>query len=384
MKRVIVLGAGRVGGLIARDLKERARLDVTVADVRPEALKRLEQSFGLSGARADLSSPNAVKKLARDFDLAVGAVPGFMGLATLGAVIEAGADCCDISFMPEDPLPLDKAAKKAGVTVVVDCGVAPGLSNMMAGRIASEMNTIDDLTIMVGGLPKVRTWPYEYKAGFSPIDVIEEYTRPARLVRGGRTVVEPALSGVEPVDFPGVGTLEAFNSDGLRTLIDTIRARNMREMTLRYPGHAEKMRTLRETGLFGLAPVDVKGAKVRPIDLTTKLLFPMWEMGPGDEDMTVMRVQADGSTGKSNVTHAYDLLDHYDPSAGATSMSRTTGFTCSIVSAMIASGRYKNPGVVPPEVLGRDAKLFAKVLGELGNRGVKVAFSKKKAKWLRS
>jgi lysine 6-dehydrogenase len=377
MKRVIVLGAGRVGSLIARDLKERAKLDVTVADVRPEALKRLEMLFGLDGVLADLSTPACVKKLAGGFDLAVGAVPGFMGLATLRAVIDAGADCCDISFMPEDPLPLDKAAKRAGVTAVVDCGVAPGLSNMMVGRIASQMDAIEDLTIMVGGLPTVRDWPYEYKAGFSPIDVIEEYTRPARLVRGGRTVIEPALSGVEPVHFPGVGTLEAFNSDGLRTIIDTIKARNMREMTLRYPGHAEKMRTLRETGFFGLTPIDVGGAKVRPIDLTTKLLFPMWEMKPGEADMTVMRVQADGTVGKSRVRHTYDLMDCYDPVAGATSMSRTTGFTCSIVSMLIASGRFKQTGVIPPEELGRDAKLFAKVLDELGKRGVKVAFSKK-------
>jgi len=377
MKRAIVLGAGRVGSLIARDLKERAKLDVTVADVRPDVLKRLEKSYGLDGVKADLSSPSAVKKLAGGFDLAVGAVPGFMGLATLRAIIDAGADCCDISFMPEDPLPLDKDAKKAGVTAVVDCGVAPGLSNMMVGRIASVMDSIDDVTIMVGGLPKVRTWPYEYKAGFSPIDVIEEYTRPARLVRGGRTVVEPALSGVEPVDFPGVGTLEAFNSDGLRTIIDTIKARNMREMTLRYPGHAEKMRTLRETGFFGLAPIDVNGAKVRPIDLTTKLLFPMWEMGAGDEDMTVMRVQADGTAGKSRTRHTYDLLDSYDPVAGATSMSRTTGFTAAIVAGLIASGRFSRPGVTPPEFIGRDAKLFAKVLEELEKRGVTVSFSKK-------
>jgi len=378
MKRVVVLGAGRVGSLIARDLKARAKADVTVSDVRADVLKRLEKEHGLNGVLADLSSPSAVKKLAGDFDLAIGAVPGFMGLATVKAVVESGADCCDISFMPEDPRVLHKAAKKAGSTAVVDCGVAPGLSNMMAGRIASEMDSIEDLTIMVGGLPKVRTWPYQYKAGFSPIDVVEEYTRPARLVRDGRTVVLEALSGAETIDFPGIGTLEAFNSDGLRTLLDTVKARDMREMTLRYPGHAELMRVLRETGFFGQKPLDVGGAKVKPIDLTSKLLFPMWEMRPGDEDMTVMRVEATGTVGRGRAKHVFDLLDSYDPVWGATSMSRTTGFTCAIVARMMLEGKIREPGVVLPESLGRDAALFETVLRQLGERGVRIEASMRK------
>jgi saccharopine dehydrogenase-like NADP-dependent oxidoreductase len=379
MMRTIVLGAGRVGSVMARDLAEVSKLDVTVADVRAEALKRVEERHGLDVLKADLSDAAAVKKAVRGFDLAIGAVPGFMGLATLKAAIEAGVDCCDISFMPEDPSKLDRLARAKGVTAVVDCGVAPGLSNMMVGRMEAELDSIDDALIMVGGLPTVRVWPYEYRAVFSPIDVIEEYTRPARFVRDGRIVTEEALSGIEPVELPGVGTLEAFNSDGLRSLMFTVKARNMKEMTLRYPGHAERMRMLRETGFFSTGAVDVKGAKVRPIDLTAKLLFPAWEMRPGDEDVTVMRVRVTGRRKGAAVRRTYDLLDRFDSKRGETSMSRTTGFTNTIVAEMVARGEFERAGVSPPEVLGRDAKLFAKVLAELGRRGVRIMETEEKA-----
>jgi saccharopine dehydrogenase-like NADP-dependent oxidoreductase len=379
MKKVVVLGAGRVGTVMARDLADAGRLDVTVADVRIEALERVDRHLGLEVVKADLSNPAAVRKTVRGFDLAVGAVPGFMGFATLKAVVEAGVDCADISFMPEDPMKLDRIAKSKGVTAVVDCGVAPGLSNMILGYQAAKMDSMQDAIIMVGGLPRVRTWPYEYKAGFSPIDVLEEYTRPARIVVGGTEATVPALSGVELVDLPGVGTLEAFNSDGLRSLISNIKAVNMREMTLRYPGHAERMRMLRESGFFSLDPVDVDGAKVRPIDITTKLLFPIWEMRPGDEDITVMRVTIDGMIGKRHVRHTYDLLDRYDPKRGETSMSRTTGFTNAIVAAMMARREICAPGVVPPEKIGCHETLFKSVLSELEKRGVAITHREERA-----
>lgn len=376
MKRVIVLGAGRVGSVMARDLSENAKMEVVVADVRLEALDRVEKAYGLEILKADLSNPAAVKKAVKDFDLAIGAVPGFMGLRTLKSVIEAGVDCSDISFMPEDPLKLDRLARSKGVTAVVDCGVAPGLSNMIVGRLETQVDMIEDALIMVGGLPKVRVWPYEYRAVFSPIDVIEEYTRPARFIRDGHMVTEPALSGIELVDLPGAGTLEAFNSDGLRSLMFTVKAANMKEMTLRYPGHAERMRMLRETGFFSSQPVDVKGAKIRPIDLTSKLLFPAWEMRPGDEDMTVMRVQVTGRKKGRCVRYTYDLLDSFDSKRGETSMSRTTGFTNAIMAAMIAKGDFHTPGVVPPETVAKDGRLFEKMLSELGKRGVKIQVKK--------
>ncbi|MDP7079411.1 MAG: saccharopine dehydrogenase C-terminal domain-containing protein [Candidatus Undinarchaeales archaeon] len=249
--------------------------------------------------------------------------------------------------------------------------MAPGMSNMIPGYVDSILDKTTDLTIMVGGLPKERSWPYEYKAPFSPIDVLEEYTRPARLVRDGKVVVLPALSEPELVDFPDIGTLEAFNTDGLRSLITTIDAPNMKEKTMRYPGHIELMRVLRETGFFSQEKIELKnGTQVKPLDLTTRLLFPMWKLGPEDREFTVMRVEVAGLKNDKQVTYTYDLMDRYDEDTGFSSMSRTTGFPAAIVARQVLAGRVTDKGVFPPEFLGRDHELFQLVLAELTKRGV--------------
>jgi lysine 6-dehydrogenase len=367
-----VLGGGRVGSLMARDLKMDKDIDVTVVDVRKETLAYLKKQFSLKGLQADLSDQKAVGKLVKHYDLVIGAVPGFMGYQTLKTVIEAGVDICDISFMPEDFMKLDALAKKNGVTAITDCGVAPGISNMTVGYCDSLLDKTTKVLILVGGLPKVRTWPYEYKAVFSPIDVIEEYTRPARFIRDGKLVTMPALTEPELIDLPGVGTVEAFNTDGLRSIMDHIKAPDMIERTLRYPGHIEKMRMLRETGFFSQEPIDVKGVKVRPLDLTTKLLFPMWEMKGGMEDITVMRIVVEGKKGKKDIRYTYDLLDHYDHNMGATSMSRTTGYPNAIMARMVLSEKFKRPGVCAPEFIGQEHEVFETVLKELAKRNVNV------------
>ena len=228
MTKIIVLGGGLVGQVMARDLAADNDIDVTVADLNP-ALKEQLTPHGIEFVQADLSDADTITQLIKGYDLVIGSLPGFLGFKNLETVIRAGKDIVDISFMPEDAMALDVLAKEHGVTAVVDCGVAPGMSNMIPGYVDSILDKTTELTIMVGGLPKERSWPYEYKAPFSPIDVLEEYTRPARLVRDGKVVVLPALSEPELVDFPGIGTLEAFNTDGLRSLITTIDAPNMKE-----------------------------------------------------------------------------------------------------------------------------------------------------------
>ena len=175
-------------------------------------------------------------------------------------------------------------AQQHGVTVLTDCGVAPGMDNIILGYHHALME-VDAFECYVGGLPVKRSWPYEYKAPFSPIDVVEEYTRPARVVENGKIVTKPAMSDAEYIDIDPIGTLEAFNTDGLRTLLKTMKVPNMKEKTLRYPGHIEYMRVLRETGLFGKEQIEVKGVKVRPLDVTTTLLFPMWKIGPEEEEI---------------------------------------------------------------------------------------------------
>ncbi|MFQ5578522.1 MAG: saccharopine dehydrogenase family protein, partial [Anaerolineae bacterium] len=266
--RITVLGAGRVGAAIVRDLARETNFRVTAVDARRKALERLVQEAPVAVAQADLQEPAQVAEVVAGAELVICAVPGFMGFRTLQAVIEAGKNVVDISFFPEDPFTLDGLARARGVTAVVDCGVAPGLSNILAGHAAARLDRLERFTCYVGGLPKERRWPFEYKAVFSPLDVLEEYTRPARFVAHGEVVTLPALSDVELLNFPGTGTLEAFNTDGLRTLLRTLDAPFMREKTLRDPGHAALMRVFRESGFFRTDPIEVNGQPVRPLNVT--------------------------------------------------------------------------------------------------------------------
>lgn len=371
-KKIVVLGAGMVGAVMARDLAAEPRFALTVADRDAAALAELAKAAPVETAVADLASTDTVRRLIAPADLVVGAVPGFLGFRTLRTVIECGKNFADIAFMPEDMLQLDGLAKEKGVTAVVDCGVAPGMSNLLFGRHAARYDEggFEEGLILVGGLPRVRTWPYEYKAPFSPIDVVEEYTRPARYVRNGKVVTLPALTEPELVDLPGVGTLESFNTDGLRSLIDTIPCPDMKEKTLRYPGHIEIMRILRETGLLSETPVEVKGVMVAPRDLTTKLLFPLWKAAPGEEEFTVMRVVTVGREKGVRVRHTYDLLDRTDPATGFSSMARTTGFPNVIMARLMLDGKFTEKGVFPPERFGHREDLFTAMDEGLRARGV--------------
>jgi lysine 6-dehydrogenase len=371
-KRLVVLGAGMVGAAIARDLADDAGLRVDVADVRKDALERVAgRARDVSTLRADLGNPEAVRRLVAGYDLVVGALPSAIGLQTLRAVIEAGRDLVDISFMPENAVTLDALAREHGTTAVVDCGVAPGLSNMMAGAAAARLDACERVEIYVGGLPLARHWPFDYKAGFAPSDVLEEYTRPARLVEHGRVVVKEPLSEPELLDFPGVGTLEAFNTDGLRSLVDTMKAPFMKEKTLRWPGHAELMRVLKDTGFFSLEPVDVAGQKVRPRDLTAALLFPKWTFAEGEPDITVMRVRVLGTAAGEPVGYGWDFVDRYHEASGLRSMSRSTGYVATSVARLVLAGAFRRPGVHPPETLGAIDGLLERVLADLTARGVR-------------
>jgi len=263
-----------VGNAMAIELNNQ--YDVTAVDINQEALDKLSTKHNVKTKNKDLSTGESIRQIVEEFDLVVGAVPGFMGFNTVKHVIEAGKDMVDISFFPQDPFDLDEMAKEYNVTIVVDCGVAPGMSNIILGYHNQQMK-VERYECLVGGLPVVREWPYEYKAVFSPIDVIEEYIRPARYIENGGLVVREALSDPELVNFEKIGTLEAWNSDGLRSLVKTMNIQNMIERTLRYPGCIEYIRVLRETGFFSYEEIDVSGKKIRPIDLTSRLLFPKWK-----------------------------------------------------------------------------------------------------------
>lgn len=362
--QITVLGAGMVGSAIARKLAEDGRFQITAADRSPQALADLAQRAPVQSHCADLSSPATLHNLIAAADLVISAVPGFMGFATLKTVIEARKNVVDISFFEEDAYDLDALARLKGVTAVVDCGVAPGLSNIIAGYARNQLDEIDLIDIAVGGLPQARHWPFEYKAVFSPVDVIEIYTRPAWLVENGRDVARPALSGLELIDFPGVGTLEAFNTDGLRTLRRTLRAPNMRERTLRYPGHANLMRVFRESGFFSDEAIDVRGQHVRPIDLTSRLLFEQWRLGKGDADMTVFQTVIEGRKAGQRLRLSYDMVDRFDEATQTTSMARTTGYTCAAVARQVLDGRFVAKGICAPEEVGGTPGCYEALLAD--------------------
>ncbi len=367
---VIVLGAGLVGAPMAIDLAKDAQFKVTVADISEENLSKLALVDNIKTIQADLSDKERLKKLVSSFDIVLSAVPGFMGYETLKTVIEAGKNIIDIAFFPEDLFTLDDLAKEMGVIAISDIGVAPGMSNVLIGYVDAILDKTEKAITYVGGLPVVREWPYEYKAVFSPIDVIEEYTRPARYIENGKEVVKPALSDPELLNFEGVGTLEAFNSDGLRSLAKTIDAPYMIEKTLRYPGHIEKMAVLRETGFFNKEKVEVNGVLISPMDLTAKLLFPKWELKEGEEDLTIMQVIIEGVKDGQKLRYTYDLLDYYDPETKTHSMARTTGYTATMAVRMLAQGLYTKTGVSAPEHIGKHADCVDFLLDGLDERGV--------------
>ncbi len=362
--KVLVLGAGLIGKAIAVDLN--TRYDVTSADIQLNALEQLSKTHKIKTKQADFNDKKVLKNLIQPFDLVVSAVPGFMGFSLLQQIIENKKNCVDISFFPENALELDTLAKKNNVIVIVDCGVAPGLCNILAGYHHS-ISKLNKYECLVGGLPMVREWPYEYKAVFSPIDVIEEYTRPARYIENGKQIVREALSDPEFIYFKDIGTLESFNTDGLRTLADTMpEVLNMKEKTLRFPGHIELMRVLRETGFFDKNKININGQNISPIELTSKLLFLKWKMNEDEEDFTVMRVMLE-----NEVEHIiYTLLDRKDNKNNISSMARTTAFTCTGAAELILKGLYNWKGISPPEYIGKDHECFEYIIQHLTKKNI--------------
>jgi len=307
------------------------------------------------------------------YDLVVNAVPGFMGYETLERIIEEGKDVVDIAFSPEDLNSLNDLAVKKGVTALVDFGVAPGLSHLMVAHCSKVFDKLDRVRIFVGGLPLRRTKPFEYAAVFSPIDVIEEYTRPARLVQNGQLVIREALTEIEEMEFGKIGTLEAFNSDGLRSLVDSIEVDDMAEKTLRYPGHAALMKILRDTGFFDQEAITINGQELSPIEMTSKLLFPKWEMKAGDRDLTVMKVTAEGPIKGKKQLFVFDLYDELNNETGVHSMARTTGYTATMGVRVLLKKMFVQKGVFYPEKLGTNKEILDFILKGLEERGIELA-----------
>jgi saccharopine dehydrogenase-like NADP-dependent oxidoreductase len=363
--QIAILGAGMVGRTMAIDLA--TNYSVTSFDVSEQSLQLLTQkNKTVTTVKTDLSDYNNYSSLLKDFDFVISAVPGFMGYKTLEAIINSNKNVVDISFFPEDALQLNALAKQKNVTAIVDCGVAPGMSNLILGYY-NERLKIDSFECMVGGLPKKRVKPFEYKAPFSPIDVLEEYTRPARYVENGNIVIKPALSDPELIDFNKVGTLESFNTDGLRSILFTMsHIPNMKEKTLRYPGHIDLMKGLIKAGFLNTAPVNFKGQQISPLEFTSALLFNQWKLGETEEEFTLMAIEIKGE-GK---TISYELYDEYDLKSKTSSMGRTTGYTATAALNMLIQNLFTAKGVFPPELVGKDEHCFNFILQYLKERNV--------------
>ena len=366
--KIAVLGAGMVGRAIATDLAKN--FDVTSFDISENNLAVLKQQGNVNTIQANLKEYSGYSALLEGFDIVVNAVPGFMGYQTLEAIIHAGKDVVDISFFSEDALALDALAKELNVTAIVDCGVAPGMSNFILGYY-NELMSIESFECMVGGLPKQRIKPFEYKAPFSPIDVIEEYTRPARYVENGHIVIKPALSDAELIDFEHAGTLESFNTDGLRSILYTMsHIPNMKEKTLRYPGHIDLILALQKAGFFDETEIEIKGNKIKPIDFTSALLFDKWKLQPTEAEFTLMKIIIKGKMNDKKTIVEYFLYDEYDAASQTASMSRTTGYTCTAAVNLLVNKLFIQKGVFPPELVGRHKNCFDFIINYLAERKV--------------
>jgi lysine 6-dehydrogenase len=370
MSKVIVLGAGMVGSAIAIDMAKKHT--VTLSDRSQEALDRTKQKCNdLNTLQLDLAQKEELQSTIKAYDLVIHAGPSVLGFQTLKYIIEAGMNVVDIAFTPENVMELNALAQEHNVTAIVDCGVAPGMDNIILGYY-NEILKLTHFECLVGGVPKVRKWPFAYKAPFAPSDVIEEYTRPARYVEHGEMVVREPLTDCDYVDFDRVGTLESFNTDGLRSIIDTMsHIPNMKEKTLRYPGHVEYVRVLKESGFFATDPIDVGGTKVRPLDFTCKVLFDEWKLGETEEEITVFRVSLRGENAEGQAEEVvYEMYDEYNQETGTSSMARTTGYTATAAANMYLDGFFSEKGVFPPELVGKHKACFDYFLKYLADRNI--------------
>ncbi len=374
--KALIVGCGNIGSVAARDLaRSSTTIDITLADQNSERAKHLAGPLGSRGAswlQLDVEDHDSLVHTLKDFDVAVGFLPGDLGYLLAEACIDAETNLVDVSYMPEDPLKLNERATAANITIVPDCGLAPGLSNLLVGHSFQRLDTIRSVRIMVGGLPERPLPPLDYVVTWSPENLIDEYTRKTRIVKDGRTVEVETLSGLERVEFPNLGTLEAFYTDGLRTLPSTImEVEEMWEKTLRYPGHAEKIRLLRALGFFDLEPINIDGISLSPRKITAKLLEKRLKRSDV-KDIVAMRIEVLGIKNHSHIRQTYQMLDRYDEKQNITAMARTTAYPASITTQLLMDETVSTRGVIPPERLGADERLFNTIVRKLHERGVKI------------
>src|SRR6266849_5416572 len=299
--RILVVGCGKVGSEIARDLAASDEVDSIVAmDASSQNLKLLRKKVpGIQTVKLSISQKPRFHALLGKVDLVCGALPGRLGFDLMSETVKAGRDTVDISYTPRDAFQLQRRAKEVGCRVVPQCGVAPGFTNMCVGDASRRLEKMTSVEIFVGGLPEKPEPPLNYWIVFSLEDVVNEYSRPAQVIEEGKRKKVDPLSGRGYTSFPGVGKLEHFLTDGLGSLPRSFpRTREMHEFTLRYPGHADMMSALRVLGFFERNPVRIGGVEVEPRQLSIELLRGATSRGSA-EDFLALRVEVKGlSRGK--------------------------------------------------------------------------------------
>jgi lysine 6-dehydrogenase len=374
--KLLVLGCGNIGSVAAEDIgKSMDSIEVVVADRDETKAKLISERISqnnVSWIQLDVAKHNRLVKTLKDFDLAMGFLPGKLGYRLAEACIDARSDLVDVSYMAENPSTLNDNAAEAGVKIIPDCGLAPGISNILVGHAAGKLDKVQTVSIMVGGLPEKPVPPLGYIITWSPENLIDEYTRKAKIVKNGELVEVEALSGLEEVEFPNVGTLEAFYTDGLRTLPQTFKnVEDMWEKTLRYPGHAEKIGLLKALGFFDEEQIRVDGVSLPPRKITVKV-FERKLRNPEIKDIVAMKIEVSGIRNNKHVRYAYHLLDRYDENRGITAMARTTAYPASIIAQLVLKKAIKEKGIVPPERLGMSEEFLFTFLNELEKRRIKI------------
>ncbi|MDH5482356.1 MAG: saccharopine dehydrogenase NADP-binding domain-containing protein [Candidatus Bathyarchaeota archaeon] len=379
--KIIVLGCGNIGSVTAKDLAESLpSAKIVISDVDKNRAERTASKINrdnVSWAQTDATNRTLLMNTIKKFDLAVGALPGRMGYRTCKASISAKVDMVDVSYMPEDVMALNKDASKARVCIVPDCGMSPGLGSILAGRAVSELDRVESIHMLNGGLPEKPVPPLGYVVTWSVKDLIDMYMRKVAIVKESKVIQVEAMSGLEKITFPGVGKLEAFYTDGLRTMLHTFKGvKDMWEKSLRYPGHVEKIKLLKTLGFFDEKPVEVENFKIPPREIAAILLEKKLKR-PEVPDIVVMLVEVVGLKGNKKVTYTYHVLDRYDEKGNVTAMARTTAYTTSVVAQLLAKKTIKEKGVISPEGLGLKKKVYSEFISMMKRRRVNVKESRR-------
>ena len=379
--RMLVLGAGLQGSACAYDLLAHTEHDVVLADLNVDHLPAFLQPYiggRLTPVAVDANDRTGIRRVMEGVSATMSAFPYYFNLGMSVAAVESGSHFCDLGGNTDIVLEQKQVAPRAaasGVSVVPDCGLAPGMVNILAEHGIRQLDVVRKVTIKVGGLPQKPQPPLNYQVVYSLEGVLDYYTTLSWVVRDGRQMQVKALSEIEELEFPGAGTLEAFHTaGGLSTMAQRYEGKipTMEYKTLRYPGHARMMEAMRDIGLFGMEPVNVKGVPVVPRDLFIATVGPTLRKDYRESpDLVALRVEVEGTDKGDDVLLRFDLLDRYDADTGITAMMRTTGYSLAITGALQAEGKIK-PGVWTPD----EAMPAREYIAALAERGVVIQESR--------